>query len=161
MTLVDRIQEKRLQWFGHVERMKTDRLPVKALHTTIEGKRSRGRQRKRWIDNLTADIKETGSCMQMAKELVHNRKEWRSLTIQPHVNDGREKRRSSQRWGTLDLHHICGGHRPVIGKQMKTLWLLKPCIQLDSISHRPSADLSRQYIVTYTSAPCFQSVCLI
>ena len=84
VTLVDRIQEKRLQWFGHVERMKTDRLPVKALHAKIEGKRSRGRQRKRWIDNVTADIKERGSCMQMAKELVHNREEWRSLTIQPH-----------------------------------------------------------------------------
>jgi len=37
----------------------------------------------RWIDNVTADIKERGSCMQMAKELVHNREEWRSLTIQP------------------------------------------------------------------------------
>ena len=80
---LDRIQEKRLQWFGHVERMKTDRLPVKALHTKIEGKRSRGRQRKRLIDNVTADIKERGSCMQMPKELVHNREEWRSLTIQP------------------------------------------------------------------------------
>ena len=59
-------------------------LTVKALHTKIEGKRSRGRQRKRWIDNVTADIKERGSCMQMAKELVHNREEWKSLTIQPY-----------------------------------------------------------------------------
>jgi len=53
-------------------------------HTKIEGKRSRGRQRKRWIDNVTADIIERGSCMQMAKELVHNREEWSSFTIQPH-----------------------------------------------------------------------------
>ena len=40
--------------------MKTDRLPVKARHTKIEGKQSRERQRKRWIDNVTADIKERG-----------------------------------------------------------------------------------------------------
>ena len=32
-TLVDRIRDRRLNWFGHVSRMGNERLPAKALHS--------------------------------------------------------------------------------------------------------------------------------
>src|SRR6218665_4009407 len=51
-TVVQKIKERRLQWFGHVERMEEKRLPNAALHGHVEGKRSRGRQRKTWMDNV-------------------------------------------------------------------------------------------------------------
>ena len=35
---------------GDVERMKEKRLPNAALHGHVEGRRSRGRQRKTWMD---------------------------------------------------------------------------------------------------------------
>src|SRR6218665_1360436 len=39
-------------WFGHVERMEEKRLPNAALHGHVEGKKSRGRQRNTWMDNV-------------------------------------------------------------------------------------------------------------
>src|SRR6218665_3554055 len=51
-TVVQKIKKRRLQWFGHVERMEEKRLPNAALHGHVEGKRSRGRQRKTWMDNV-------------------------------------------------------------------------------------------------------------
>ena len=42
-TVVERIQERRLRWFGHVSRMDIDRLPNKALHMKVM---RRGKQRK-------------------------------------------------------------------------------------------------------------------
>jgi hypothetical protein len=47
VTLIEKIQQQRLSWFGHTERMGNERLPLKALHTLMEGTRSRGRHRKR------------------------------------------------------------------------------------------------------------------
>src|SRR6218665_1887426 len=52
VTLVDKIRKRRLTWFGHVTRMEGNRLPVVALYGQVEGTRSRGRQPKKWIDNV-------------------------------------------------------------------------------------------------------------
>jgi len=51
-TVAKKIKKRRLQWFGHVERMEGERLPIAALHGHVDGKRSRGRQRKIWMDNV-------------------------------------------------------------------------------------------------------------
>jgi len=51
-TLVDRTAEQRLNWFGHVSRMGSERLPAKALQCYIDGKRNQGRQPKKWMDNV-------------------------------------------------------------------------------------------------------------
>jgi len=47
-TIIDKIQKRRLAWFGHVERMELEdnRLLHKTLHCYVEGVRSRGRQMK-------------------------------------------------------------------------------------------------------------------
>jgi len=46
-TLVDRIAERRLNWFGHVSRMGSERLPAKALHCSyIDGKRNQEDNRR-------------------------------------------------------------------------------------------------------------------
>jgi hypothetical protein len=52
-TLCDKIQRRRLKWFGHVTRMNDTRLPFRALHGHMEGHRSRGRQPNTWMDNVT------------------------------------------------------------------------------------------------------------
>jgi len=51
-TLVDRIAERRLNWFGHISRMGSERLPAKALHCYIDVKRNQEKQSKKWMDNV-------------------------------------------------------------------------------------------------------------
>ena len=56
-TLVDRIAERRLNWFGHASRMGSERLPAKALHCSyINGKRNQGRKPKKWMNNVKEDM---------------------------------------------------------------------------------------------------------
>ena len=60
-TVVQKIKKRRLQWFGHVERIKGKRLPNAALHGHAEGKRGRGRQMKTWMDDAREDLTEKTS----------------------------------------------------------------------------------------------------
>ena len=52
-AIVERIQARRLRYFGHVVRMDQNRLPNIALYGRLEGKRVKGRPRKRWLENVT------------------------------------------------------------------------------------------------------------
>jgi len=38
MTLIDRIGERRLNWFGHVSRMGNELLPAKVMHCHVSWK---------------------------------------------------------------------------------------------------------------------------
>jgi len=51
-TVIEKIKNRILKWFGHVERMEGKRLPNAALHGYVRGDRSRGRQRKRWMEEM-------------------------------------------------------------------------------------------------------------
>jgi len=78
-TIVEKITKRRLRWFGHVTRMTEQRLPNAALHGHIEGKRSRGRQRKTWIDNIKEDLRERGTSLTGVRETIRNREVWRNF----------------------------------------------------------------------------------
>src|SRR6218665_3238490 len=78
-TVVQKIKKRRLQWFGHVKRMEGERLPNAALHGHVEGKRSRGRQRNPWIDNVREDLKEKNIDLTRIGKATRNREVWRSL----------------------------------------------------------------------------------
>src|SRR6218665_3842168 len=78
-TVVQTIKKRRLQWFGHVERMEEKRLPNAALHGHVEGRRSRGRQRKTWMDNVREDLKERNIDLTRIGEATRNRKVWRNI----------------------------------------------------------------------------------
>jgi len=58
--VVQRIAEKRLKYFGHVMRMQLHRLPNIELHGEVHDKRTRGRPKKRWIDNVKEDLESVG-----------------------------------------------------------------------------------------------------
>ena len=51
------IKPRRLRWAGHVTRIKGGRSPFKILTGTLRGKRSLGRPRCRWKDNIRMDVK--------------------------------------------------------------------------------------------------------
>jgi hypothetical protein len=46
-NILEVIEEKRLQWFGHVKRRPGNRLPLKILEWEPEGTRRRGRPKER------------------------------------------------------------------------------------------------------------------
>jgi hypothetical protein len=55
--IIDIIERKRLQWYGHVKRMQEERLP-KLIIEWIPGKRrKRGRPRKTWMEGVRAAMK--------------------------------------------------------------------------------------------------------
>jgi hypothetical protein len=56
-NIIDIIERKRLQWYGHVKRMQEERLP-KLITEWIPGKRrKRGRPRKTWMEGVRAAMK--------------------------------------------------------------------------------------------------------
>ena len=69
--ITDKVREARLRWFGHVQRREEEDCVRKILEADVRGQRSRGRQRKRWIDmeDLRVDLMD-----------VENRAEWRQRT---------------------------------------------------------------------------------
>ena len=52
--------QSRLRWWGHVQRMDEHRLPQQLLNSRMEGKRGRGRPRRRWEDAVGNDLDNRG-----------------------------------------------------------------------------------------------------
>ena len=59
--------------------MDGSRLPAVALYGQEEGTRSRGRQPKKWMENVNEDLKTQGMNMREAVDNSRNRRIWRSL----------------------------------------------------------------------------------
>ena len=86
-TVVDRIRKRRLQWYGHVQRMNSNRIASNALHTRVVGTRSVGRQKKCWQDNITEDLGILNLPMDEAKEMLKNRDDWRRFMTRSYHQD--------------------------------------------------------------------------
>ncbi|KAJ4437112.1 hypothetical protein ANN_17247 [Periplaneta americana] len=52
ITIVDRIEEKRLTWYGHVQRMERHRLPRQILQWIPWRRKKRGRPGRSWMDRV-------------------------------------------------------------------------------------------------------------
>ena len=66
-------------WFGHVTKTENSRLPAVALYEQVEGTRSRGRQPRKWMDNVKEELRAQGMNKREAVDNSRNRKVWRSL----------------------------------------------------------------------------------
>ena len=51
------LENKRLKWFGHCLRRERNHICAKSLRLEVSGRRSRGRPKKRWRDNIQGDMK--------------------------------------------------------------------------------------------------------
>ena len=74
------IKRHKLQWYGHVSRSSG---PAKTiLQGTVKGGRRRGRQRKRWEDNIR---EWTGLEFGKSQRAVENRGKWKKLVAKSSV----------------------------------------------------------------------------
>jgi len=59
-NIVKWIKGQRISWLGHLERMEEDKMPKKIFTQELEGKRRRGRPRKRWREEVERDLQVLG-----------------------------------------------------------------------------------------------------
>ena len=68
-----------MRWAGHVARIGEGRGVHVVLVRKPEGKRSLGRPRNRWEDNIKTDFQEVGGGCGDWMELAQDRERWRAL----------------------------------------------------------------------------------
>ena len=72
-SIIDKMREGRLRWFGHVRR----RLPTDVVRRvemiTVDGARRRGRPRRKWEDSVRIDLK----VLDLSEDMTSDRKLWR------------------------------------------------------------------------------------
>ena len=76
-NIVRVVKWRRMRWAGHVERMGERRGVYRVLVGKPEGKRSLGRPRRRWEDNIKMDLQEVGCGVMDWMELAQDRDRWR------------------------------------------------------------------------------------
>jgi hypothetical protein len=59
-NVIRMIKSRRMRWTEHVAQMWETTNAYRILAGKPEGKRSLGRPRRRWVDNLKIDLRETG-----------------------------------------------------------------------------------------------------
>jgi hypothetical protein len=72
--LLATVKKKKLKWYGHVTR--GSGLSKTILQGTVQGKRRRGRQKKRWTDNI---VEWTGKNFAATQSLARDRHRWNQL----------------------------------------------------------------------------------
>ena len=77
-NIVRVVKSRRMRWEGYVARMGEGRGVHRVLVGKHEGKRSLGRPRRRWEDNIKMDLQEVSGCGDWM-ELDQDRDRWGAL----------------------------------------------------------------------------------
>ena len=78
-NIVRVIKPRRMRWAGHVACMGEERGAYRVLVGKPEGKRSLGRPRRRWVDNIRMDLQEVGGGYVDWIGLAQDRDRWWTL----------------------------------------------------------------------------------
>jgi len=73
---IDIIEQKRLQWYGHVKRISEERIPKLIMDWLPWERRERGRPRKTWIEGVQAAM----TTRNLEPDQWRNREEWRLVS---------------------------------------------------------------------------------
>uniref|UniRef100_A0A8D9EQC2 Endonuclease-reverse transcriptase n=1 Tax=Cacopsylla melanoneura TaxID=428564 RepID=A0A8D9EQC2_9HEMI len=71
-----KIQERRMQWYGHVMRRDEDYVGKRVRKMEVSGRRARGRPKKKWEHCVTKDLEGKG----LSENDVQNRGKWKLLS---------------------------------------------------------------------------------
>ncbi len=75
--MLERVKRNTLRWFGHVERMGSERLIKKVYESEVEVQRGRGRPRARWKDGVERYMSEGSVGWEEGHQLTRDRNAWR------------------------------------------------------------------------------------
>jgi hypothetical protein len=78
-NIVRVIKTRRMRWAGHVARMGEGRGAYRVSVGRPEGKRSLGRPRRRWENNIKMDLREIGIDGANRIRLAQDRVQWRAF----------------------------------------------------------------------------------
>ena len=81
--VVEKIRRRRLSYFGHVSRLKSDRVPLRMLNGRIHGNRPRGRPRRKWLDAVEEDCQERHITLLQACRLTEDRRQCQKMDSGP------------------------------------------------------------------------------
>ena len=70
----EKLRGERLRWFGHLKRREESYLGRRVMGFDIPGRRTRGRPRRRWNDNIKEDMKKAN----VSEEDAEDRLMWRT-----------------------------------------------------------------------------------
>ena len=73
---INKVQERRLKWYGHVMRREDHYIGRRAMEMKVQGRRKRGRPKRRWLDKVKYGSKENG----LPGEEVYDRATWRRMS---------------------------------------------------------------------------------
>ena len=79
VSVSQRMDQGVLRWFGHVERMRNERLVKRVYDPEVRGVRRRGRPRKSWMNGVKETLERKGLNIQEAKVSLQDRSGWRSI----------------------------------------------------------------------------------
>ena len=139
--LLTTVKKRKLRWYGHISR--SSGMAKTILQGTVKGARRRGRQKKRWEDN----IKEwTGMGFGDSLRAAEDRERWKGIVATSSVVPRRPPRLrdwDEMRWETGRIFvvastiglPICLYFLPSMYSGGGSAWL--PCLCLDSLSGRP------------------------
>ncbi len=69
--ITKKVQERRLKCYGHVIRREEHYVGRRAMEMKVQGRRERGRPKRRWLDKVKDDIKEKGPSVMKCMTVLH------------------------------------------------------------------------------------------
>ena len=73
------MEEKQMKWYGHVKRMGIERIVRKSVEAKEWGKKTRGRPRTTWLDNVERYGTKKGKTLGELNKITEDRKKWREF----------------------------------------------------------------------------------
>jgi hypothetical protein len=72
--------DKRIRWFGRIERMQDTAIPQKMLYGKLYATRRRGRPKTRWLDDVFMDLRKMG--INERRDRVRDREAWKRIVME-------------------------------------------------------------------------------
>ena len=74
--ITQKVQERRIEWYGLVMRTEEHYVGRREMVMKVQGRRKRGRPKRRWLDKVKDDIKEK----RLSADDVYDRAIWRRMS---------------------------------------------------------------------------------